>query len=109
MQQGGGHINGMPPRAGTAKRINTCASRAPLNDQAQQNHPTGYQSVPPIQKVRPTQLPPFLSLPPKGALLSLCLLAQAYGHAADAVEALAQLDVGPDLLVQVFDRGLTGV
>jgi hypothetical protein len=35
-----------------------------------------------------------------GALLSLCLLAQAYDHASDLIEALAAMDISTEHLVQ---------
>ena len=38
---------------------------------------------------------------PAGALLGLCLLAQAYDHACDIIHCFSSLAVGAEVLVQV--------
>jgi hypothetical protein len=46
--------------------------------------------------------PPHTPSPPTpGALISLCLLAQAYDHVGDLIDALSVLDIGAEILVQV--------
>jgi hypothetical protein len=39
--------------------------------------------------------------PPAGALLGLCLLAQAYEHAVDLINCFSSLPVGAEVLVQL--------
>lgn len=69
---------------------------------SQQHVPAGAGLQP---RVRPGNLPRTsthtLNFPHAGALISLCLLAQAYSHVSDLVDSLAGLDIGAETLVQV--------